>query len=175
MTENAARRAAELKLMIFDVDGILTDGRLYISEHGEAMKAFHVHDGHGLKMLQECGIGVGILSSRSSAIVSRRAAELGIDLVVQGAADKGAAFARILDQRGLAAGAAGFMGDDLVDLPVLTRCGFAATVPEAPSAVRNRAHYVSAVGGGRGAARDVCEFVLRAQGRLEAAVARHLS
>jgi len=175
MTESAVRRAGDIQLMIFDVDGILTDGRLYISEQGEAMKAFHVHDGHGLKMLQEYGIGVGILSSRSSAIVTRRAAELGIDLVLQGAADKGAAFARILQERRLAAGAVGFMGDDLVDLPVLTRCGFAATVPEAPVAVRNRAHYVSVAAGGCGAARDVCEFILRAQGRLEDAVSRYLA
>ena len=175
MTESAVRRAGDIQLMIFDVDGILTDGRLYISEQGEAMKAFHVHDGHGLKMLQEYGIGVGILSSRSSAIVTRRAAELGIDLVLQGAADKGAAFARILQERRLAAGAVGFMGDDLVDLPVLTRCGFAATVPEAPVAVRTRAHYVSVAAGGCGAAREVCEFILRAQGRLEDAVSRYLA
>lgn len=174
MSENAARRAAGLKLMIFDVDGILTDGSLYISEHGETMKAFHVHDGQGMKMLRDSGIGVGLLSSRSSAIVSRRAAELGIDLVIQGAENKGGAFTRILEQRRLAAEAVGFMGDDLVDLPVLMRCGFAATVPEAPSAVRNRAHYVSGVAGGRGAARDVCDFVLRSQGRLEDAIAQYL-
>lgn len=175
MTQDAANRAAAIKLMIFDVDGVLTDGTLYISEHGEAMKAFHVHDGHGIKMLQECGIRVGILSARSSPIVSRRAGELGISLVVQGAGDKGSAFAGILEQTGLGPAETGFMGDDLVDLPVLTRCGFAATVPDAPGIVRNRAHYVSAIRGGKGAARDVCEFILRARGGLEAAFARYLS
>ena len=175
MTQDAANRAAAVRLMIFDVDGILTDGRLYIAEHGEAMKAFHVHDGHGLKMLQDCGIRVGILSSRASPIVSRRAYELGIDLVVQGAHDKGSAFASILTDSGLQAHQVGFMGDDLVDLPVLTRCGFAATVPEAPGIVRERAHYVSSAHGGQGAAREASEFILRAQGRIEDAIARYLA
>lgn len=175
MTQDAANRAATVRLMIFDVDGILTDGRLYIAEHGEAMKAFHVHDGHGLKMLQECGVRVGILSSRASTIVTRRASELGIELVVQGAHDKGVAFAGMLESSGLRASETGFMGDDLVDLPVLTRCGFAATVPDAPGIVRNHAHYVSSARGGHGAARELSEFILRAQGRLDSAIARYLT
>ncbi len=175
MTQDAANRAATIRLMIFDVDGVLTDGRLYIAQHGEAMKAFHVHDGHGLKMLQECGVRVGILSSRDSPIVSRRASELGIELVVQGSHDKGVAFEQILKRVDLKATEVGFMGDDLVDLPVLTRCGFAATVPDAPGIVRDRAHYVSSARGGHGAARDVSEFILRAQGRIEDAIARYLT
>ena len=174
MTQDAANRAASIRLMIFDVDGILTDGRLYISDQGEAMKAFHVHDGHGLKMLQDAGIRVGILSSRASPIVSRRASELGVELVVQGAHDKGAAFATILKDNSLKPFDAGFMGDDLVDLPVLTRCGFAATVPDAPGIVRERSHYVSSSRGGQGAVREVSEFILRAQGRIEDAIARYL-
>jgi len=161
--------------MVFDVDGVLTDGALYFTEGGGETKVFHVRDGHGLKMLQESGVQAAILSGRRSAAVEARAAELGIKIVEQGSSDKGAAFDRLLSRLGVAPSAAGYMGDDLPDLPVLTRCGFAASVPDAPQAVRGAAHYVARAGGGRGAAREVCEFIMQAQRTFSDAAGRQLA
>jgi len=167
-------RARRVRLMLFDVDGILTDGTLYLGESGEIFKAFNALDGHGMKMLAESGIEVGLLSSRQSRIVALRAAELGIGLVRQGASDKATEFAAILAERGIDAAQAGFMGDDVLDLPVLLNCGFAASVPGAPDSVKSRVHYVATAGGGHGAVREVCEFLLRAQDKFDAAMARYL-
>jgi len=167
-------RVRRLRLMIFDVDGVLTDGTLYLGEAGVEMKAFHVRDGHGLKMLRESGVAVAILSARRSRAVDLRAAELGIELVEQGAADKGAAFERLVSRLRLPPADTGYMGDDVVDLPVFARCGFAASVPEAPELVRERAHHVTRAAGGRGAAREICELIMRAQSTLERSIARSL-
>ncbi len=175
MREDVLERMRRLRLMIFDVDGVLTDGTLYFSETGAELKAFNARDGHGLKMLRESGVDVAILSARRSRAVEVRAAELGITLVEQGAADKGAAFERLVSRAGTSAAAAGYMGDDVVDLPVLARCGFAAAVPEAPDIVRERVHHVTRASGGRGAAREVCELIMRAQDTLERAIARELT
>ena len=175
MGANAAERARGIKLMIFDVDGVLTDGRLYLSDSGEEMKAFNTRDGQGIKLLREAGIAVGMITARSSRVVERRARELGIELLCQGAADKASVFAELLSGQNLNASEAGYMGDDLADLPVLIRCGFAASVPSAPEAVRSRAHYVARAAGGEGAAREVCEFILRAQNALERAIAGYLA
>ena len=156
--------------MIFDVDGVLTDGTLLYGPKGEALKAFSAHDGHGLKMLAASGVACALLSGRRSAAVAHRAAELGIELVLQGVEDKLAATQKLdfpLDQ-------IGFMGDELVDLPVLTRCGFACAPREAPEAVRSRVHYVARASAGRGAAREVCELVMRAQSTLEPALRGYL-
>lgn len=172
---NATERARRIKLMIFDVDGILTDGRLYLSDNGEEMKAFNTRDGQGIKLLRDSGITVGIITARRSRVVEHRARELGIGLLRQGASDKAGAFAEMLASGGLTAPEVGYMGDDLGDLPVLLRCGFAATVASAPEAVRLRAHYVARAGGGEGAAREVCEFILNAQGAMERAVAAYLA
>ena len=174
MSPDAKERARAIRIMVFDVDGVMTDGRLYFSNSGEEMKAFHTLDGQGLKMLRESGVEIAILTARQSRVVARRAAELGITHVRQGAADKRAGFADILADCGLQAANAGYIGDDLVDLPVLTRCAFAASVPEAPEAIRSRVHYITSAAGGHGAAREVCEFILRAQGRFEQALARYL-
>ncbi len=173
MSADAEERAGRLKLMIFDVDGVLTDGTLYLADSGEEIKGFNVRDGHGMKMLQDSGVAVAIITARRSRVVELRARDLGIELLHQGAHDKAAAFSQILSGLRLEEGAAGYMGDDLADLPVLERCGFAATVPEAPEAVRIRAHYVARLGGGRGAAREVCELVMRAQGTLERAIGEY--
>jgi 3-deoxy-D-manno-octulosonate 8-phosphate phosphatase (KDO 8-P phosphatase) len=172
---DALARAKRLRLMIFDVDGVLTDGALYMPEGGGEIKVFHVRDGHGLKMLQESGVQAAILSGRRSPVVEARAAELGIKIVEQGSADKGAAFDRLLSRLGVAASAAGYMGDDFPDLPVLSRCGFAASVSDAPQAVRRRAHYVARAAAGRGAAREVCEFIMQAQRTFAAAAGRGLA
>ena len=172
---NAAERARGVKLMIFDVDGVLTDGRLYLSDNGEEMKAFSTRDGQGIKLLREAGIAVGVITARSSRVVERRARELGIELLRQGASDKAGVLAELLSGQNLQASEAGYMGDDLADLPVLMRCGFAATVQSAPEVVRTRVHYVARAAGGEGAAREVCEFILRAQNALEQAIARYLA
>ena len=170
----AMELARHICLMLFDVDGILTDGTLYLGESGEVMKAFNALDGHGLKMLAESGVEVGLLSSRRSKIVAMRAAELGIDLVCQGAADKSVEFLKMLNSRGLSPAQAGYMGDDVLDLPVLIRCGFAASVSGAPESVRSRVHFVPEAPGGRGAVREVCDFILRAQGKYDASMMQYL-
>lgn len=172
--EGALRRAKALKLMIFDVDGVMTDGTLYYSERGEELKAFNIHDGHGIKMLKQYGVEVALITARRSRAVALRAANLGIAHLYQGVEDKRGAYAALLEQLGLAAGQSGYMGDDLLDLPLITRCGFAATVAAAPEAVRKRVHYIARAGGGHGAVREVCEFILRAQGMLERAIGAHL-
>ena len=173
--KSAAARAKKLQLMLFDVDGVLTDGMLYLGESGELMKAFNAQDGHGLKMLAESGVEVGILSSRRSPIVAARARELGITLLLQGEPEKGKAFAKLLAERDLTPDVVGFMGDDVLDLPVLIRCGFAASVPAAPALVKANAHWVAKSAGGAGAAREVCEFIMRAQKRFDAAMRRYLA
>jgi 3-deoxy-D-manno-octulosonate 8-phosphate phosphatase (KDO 8-P phosphatase) len=160
--------------MVFDVDGVLTDGTLWYGDAGEALKAFHALDGHGIKMLAASGVACALLSGRRSAAVTARAAELAISDVLQGIDDKLAAFADLLRKRNLRPEESGFMGDELVDLPVLTRCGFAAAPREAPEAVRSRVHYVAAAPAGRGAAREVCELLMRAQGTLERAIEGYL-
>jgi 3-deoxy-D-manno-octulosonate 8-phosphate phosphatase (KDO 8-P phosphatase) len=161
--------------MLFDVDGVLTDGKLWYGPAGETFKVFHVLDGHGIKMLLQAGTAVALLSGRRSDAVAARAAELGIAHVLQGIEDKQAAFEALAAQLGVAADEAGFMGDEVVDLPVLRRCGFACAPAQAHELVRAHAHYVARAPAGGGAAREVCEFVLRAQGRLDAAFARHLA
>jgi 3-deoxy-D-manno-octulosonate 8-phosphate phosphatase (KDO 8-P phosphatase) len=175
LSPDVIERMRQVRLMLFDVDGILTDGTLYIGQTGELMKGFHVRDGLGLKLLAEAGVEVGLLSSRRSGIVEMRAAELDIALVRQGEGDKAIAFEAMLRDRNLTAAATGYMGDDFQDLPVLTRCGFAATVPEAPAAVREKAHLVTTAGGGRGAVRELCELILTARGMLASSVARYLA
>jgi 3-deoxy-D-manno-octulosonate 8-phosphate phosphatase (KDO 8-P phosphatase) len=172
--EGALKRAKDLKLMIFDVDGVMTDGMLYYSERGEELKAFDIQDGHGIKMLKQYGVEVALITARSTRAVELRAANLGIAHLYQGVEDKRGAYAALLAQLGLAAEQSGYMGDDLLDLPLLTRCGFAATVPAAPEALKSRAHYVTRSGGGHGAVREVCELILRAQGALERAINAHL-
>jgi 3-deoxy-D-manno-octulosonate 8-phosphate phosphatase (KDO 8-P phosphatase) len=175
MSGDLLERMRRLKLMIFDVDGILTDGTLYVGEAGAELKAFNAKDGHGIKMLRESGVEVAILSARRSRAVDARASELGLTLVEQGAGDKGRALDGLLARARVAAEAAGYMGDDLPDLPVFARCGFAASVPEAPEPVKARAHVITRASGGRGAVREVCELIMRAQDTLDRAIARQLA
>jgi len=161
--------------MLFDVDGVLTDGKLWYGAAGEAFKAFHALDGHGIKLLIETGTAVGLLSGRRSEAVTARAAELGIAHVLQGIDDKKAAFEALAARLVMPAAEIGFMGDEVVDLPVLRRCGFACAPAQAHELVRANAHYVTRAPAGVGAAREACEFVLRSQGRLDAALARYLA
>jgi 3-deoxy-D-manno-octulosonate 8-phosphate phosphatase (KDO 8-P phosphatase) len=171
----ALERTRSLRLMAFDVDGVLTDGALYLTDGGEEMKSFHTLDGLGLKLLAGAGIELALITGRTSRVVAKRATELGIRHLFQGADDKLAVLEGLRGQLGLAFDACGYMGDDLPDLPLLVRCGFAATVPDAPEAVRARAHYVSRRPGGRGAVREVCEVILAARGALDGAVGRYLA
>jgi 3-deoxy-D-manno-octulosonate 8-phosphate phosphatase (KDO 8-P phosphatase) len=161
--------------MLFDVDGVLTDGRLWYGPSGEALKAFSALDGHGLKLLGDCGITVALLSGRASPAVAHRAAELGIAHLLQGLDEKLPAFEALAARLGVSVSEAGYMGDEVVDLPVLRRCGFACAPREAHELVLRSAHYVARAAAGRGAVREVCEYVMRAQGRLDAALAKYLA
>ena len=172
---DAAARSKRVRVAAFDVDGVLTDGSLYYSDGGEEFKAFNVQDGHGLRMLQESGVAIAIITSRTSKLVANRARNLGIEHLYQGVENKREAMDALLQQLGLEWSATSFMGDDVIDLPVLRRCGFAVAVPEAPALVRHHAHYVTRASGGRGAVREMAEFVMHAQGTLETALARYLA
>jgi 3-deoxy-D-manno-octulosonate 8-phosphate phosphatase (KDO 8-P phosphatase) len=172
---SSVERAKRLKLMIFDVDGVLTDGGLRYGSEGELIKTFNVLDGHGIKQLQNSGVRTAIISARQSTIVARRAADLGITILLQGVHDKKSAFEQTVHDLGYAYEACGFMGDDVIDLPVMTRVGFAISVPNGHPEVRSRAHYVSQAPGGHGAVREVCDFILRAQGNYESALAPYLA
>ena len=168
-------RAAQVRLMIFDVDGVLTDGALHFGADGEVIKSFNVLDGHGIKMLQQSGVATAIISARQSAIVMRRATDLGVRHVQQGVHDKRAAFEQLMAQCALEAQACGFIGDDVIDLPILSRVGFSASVPNGHPEVRSRVHYVTQQRGGNGAVRELCDLILRAQGNYETALAPYLA
>ena len=173
LASDALARARRVRLVIFDVDGVLTDGRLWYGPNGEELKAFHAFDGNGVKLLLAAGLKAAILSGRRSPAVAERAKELGIEHVVQGADDKKSAFRSLVRRLNIKAQAAAYMGDDVVDLGVLLRCGFACAPHEAPEEVRRRVHYVASASAGHGAAREVCEFILEAQGKLGRVLARY--
>jgi 3-deoxy-D-manno-octulosonate 8-phosphate phosphatase (KDO 8-P phosphatase) len=163
-----AKRARGVRLAVFDVDGVFTDGTLWIGMDGrEQLKAFNILDGLGVKLLHAAGIGTAIITGRSSAAVAKRARELDIGDVIQGAGDKAKAFERLLRKHGLEASACAYMGDDLPDLAVMKRCGLAAAPQNAVAAVKRAAHVVTQAAGGRGAVRELCERLLEAQGRAD--------
>jgi 3-deoxy-D-manno-octulosonate 8-phosphate phosphatase (KDO 8-P phosphatase) len=156
-------RLARVELMFFDVDGVMTDGRLHFGAAGEALKVFHVHDGAGIKALAGAGIATAVISGRESPIVLRRCAELGIRHVAQGIADKNTAFDALRFELGKTVDVCGFMGDDLIDLPVMRRVAFAASVPNAADGVADCAHWISRRAGGAGAVREVCDLLIAAR------------
>jgi 3-deoxy-D-manno-octulosonate 8-phosphate phosphatase (KDO 8-P phosphatase) len=157
-------RARRIRLLVLDVDGVLTDGRLYISAAGEELKVFHVRDGSGLVAAQRAGIAVAIISGRDSAAVIRRAAELGIRHVRQGVSDKGVELDRLLTELGVAAEDAACVGDDTPDLPLLRRAGLAVAVADAHPTLREAAHWTTHCRGGQGAVREVCDLLLSTRG-----------
>lgn len=167
----ATERASRVKLMIFDVDGVLTDGGLLFTAEGDTMKGFHSMDGHGMKLLRQAGIDTAIITGRKSGIVAVRAKEMNVTHVYQGVQDKPAAFADLLQQTGLTAEECGYMGDDWVDLAVMLKVGFAAAPANSHPEVIARAHWVSEARGGHGAAREVVDTLLRAQHKYEALLA----
>ncbi|MBL8521173.1 MAG: HAD hydrolase family protein [Betaproteobacteria bacterium] len=171
MTGNILARAADTELAVFDVDGVLTDGSLHYGPGGEETKVFNTLDGHGIKMLQAAGVIVAIISGRESKALGKRAGDLGIHHVFMGVADKGVKFQTLLDDVGLAAERCAGIGDDVVDLPFLSRCGFAVAVPEAPAYLKAQVHYVTQARAGRGAAREFCDILLHAKGKLAQLVA----
>ena len=166
-------KVRKVRLMAFDIDGVMTDGRLYFSPNGDEMKTFFSRDGLGLKMLAKSGVKLAIITGRDSPIVTRRAENLGIALVMQGIEDKRAAMTELLEREGLDFAHAGYMGDDVVDLGVMAACGFSATVPDCHVSVRQIADYVSCAAAGAGAVRDVCELLLQAQGNWEKTLAAY--
>ena len=167
-------RAKKIKLLLLDVDGILTDGKLYFSNSGDEIKAFNILDGHGIKMLQESGVKVGIVTGRESDLVAKRALDLGITIVVQGSKNKGATVDEIRSQQSLNWEQVAFMGDDYPDLSAMVRCGLALTVSNGHRAVAARAHWQSKNNGGDGAVREACDMILQAQGSYEAALDKYL-
>ncbi len=174
MTPDLRARARSIQLLILDVDGVLTNGRLYYGANGDELKAFHIRDGLGLKMLRTTGIEVAIVTGRISRAVELRAENLGVPYLFQGVSNKLSVFEQLLKRLNLTPDAAAAMGDDLPDLPVLRRCGLAACVPEAPTLVRKHSHYIAETPGGAGAVRELCELLMAAQGTLEASMQEYL-
>jgi 3-deoxy-D-manno-octulosonate 8-phosphate phosphatase (KDO 8-P phosphatase) len=167
-------RIKPLRLIAFDVDGVLTDGGLYLSDSGEEFKRFNSLDGHGLKMLKASGVELAIITGRTSHCVELRAKNLGITRLYQGVENKYAALQSLLSDLNLPPESAAFMGDDVIDLPAMRNVGVSFSVPDAPQCVRDRADYVSQRAGGHGAVREVCELIMSAQGTLEAQLAPYL-
>ena len=163
VTQQLLDKARAIQCLILDVDGILTDGRLYYSDQGETLKTFHVHDGQGIKNLQNAGISVAIISSRNSQMVAKRAEELGIHTVFQGIHDKLSAFKELQNSIALPSTHYAYMGDDLVDLPVMQEVGLSFTVPNAIAAVKKAADWTTEQPGGFGAVREVADFILESQ------------
>jgi 3-deoxy-D-manno-octulosonate 8-phosphate phosphatase (KDO 8-P phosphatase) len=164
---------SKIRLLLLDVDGVLTDGRIVIDNNGVETKAFNVRDGHGLKLLQRSGIQVGIITGRRSEVVTVRARELGIELVYQGVRDKLVPYRELLAQLQLHDEQVAYVGDDIVDLPILRRVGFAATVADAIDDVKPLVHYVTQRAGGDGAVREICDLFLKQTGRWPEVTARY--
>jgi len=165
----ALEKARQVRLLVLDVDGVLSDGSLHYTDSGEETKAFFTPDGLGIKLLQRSGIEVAIITGRSSAIVERRARELGIERIVQGRDDKLAALREVLADIGLDLSEAAYMGDDLQDLAAIQACALGMTVADGDEFVASHADWRSQRPGGRGAVREACEFILQAQDKLEGA------
>ncbi|MCG5500673.1 KdsC family phosphatase [Ectothiorhodospira lacustris] len=174
MTDTLTERARRVRFVIFDVDGVLTDGSLFLDDDGRQYKAFNSKDGQGMRMLADSGVQVGILTGRRSGVVEHRMQDLGIRLVVQGRRDKLEALDGLLTDAGVSAEETAYVGDDVVDLPVMRRVALAIAVADAHALVREHAHYVTRQPGGRGAAREACEFIMEAQGTLQAALTTYL-
>lgn len=166
-------RARPLKLLLLDVDGVLTDGSIIYTPDGQEIKAFSTRDGLGLRLVQKAGLQVGLITARSSEVVQRRADNLGISLVYQGAGRKLEVYRRILAEQGLTPEQTAYVGDDWLDLPILTRAGLAVAVADAAPEVREVAHYVTEQPGGRGAVREVCDLIVEARGQHAALLAEY--
>lgn len=167
-------KLTKIRLLLLDVDGVLTDGKLYFSEDGQELKSFHTLDGHGIKMLRKSGVEVGIITGRSSGLVAKRAADLGITLLIQGREDKFVAMQELLKEFPCELDHIAFMGDDYPDLTVMTQVGLAFCVPNAAPAVCEIAHWQSERQGGCGAVREACDMIMLAQDTYQFALNQYL-
>ncbi|MCK5825635.1 MAG: HAD-IIIA family hydrolase [Desulfuromusa sp.] len=167
------KQLAKIKLLLLDVDGVLTDGRIIYDSQGNELKAFDVKDGHGLKMVQRAGIRVGIVTGRNSIVVSRRAQELGIEILYQGALRKLEPYLEILSEQNLLDEQVAYVGDDIIDLPILQRVGFSATVADAIPDLFPYVDYIATRPGGGGAVREICDLLLRASGQWDEITKRY--
>lgn len=173
-TVPASERAKKIKLAILDVDGVLTDGSFMIGDDGQQYKAFYTKDGQGLRMMQDSGITVGIITGRNSNVVALRMKELGVEHVYQGQRDKVGAFEDMIAKAGVSKDEVAYVGDDVIDLPVMRRVGLSIAVRDAEPIVKQYAHWITPREGGRGAVRDVCEFIMQQQDTLNAALKKYL-
>lgn len=173
LTQEVRERIEGVKILILDVDGVLTDGRLFYHDDGTETKAFDVRDGHGIKMIQRAGVEVALISGRATPSVEKRARDLGIAAVFQNIKDKVPVFESILEERGLSPEEAAFVGDDVVDIPVMSRVGFSVAVAGGSEHVVPAAHYVTLAPGGRGAVREVTELIIAVQGKWEDILGRY--
>jgi 3-deoxy-D-manno-octulosonate 8-phosphate phosphatase (KDO 8-P phosphatase) len=174
ITAQIEQRAARVKLLLMDCDGVLTDGRITLLENGDEEKSFHTRDGHGLVLLHRAGLQSGIISGRTSSLVERRARDLGIAYVRQGTWDKIKDFREVLAEAGVAEIDVAYVGDDVTDIPLMLRCGFGVAVSDATADTRAAAHYTTSLPGGFGAVREVCELILKAQGRWPELMQRYV-
>ena len=165
-------RAKKIKLVIFDVDGVMTDGGLTIGDDGQEYKTFNTQDGLGMKLLKASGVQMAIITGRTSNVVKQRSESTGVAHFYQGVEDKLEAFNDLLQKLNLKADEVAFMGDDVVDAPAMLRCGLALTVPSAHRLLKPHAHYITQAPAGRGAVREVCELIMQAQGTFDAQMAQ---
>ena len=172
--DDTRARASRLKLMAFDVDGVLSEGSLFYTDEGIEMKAFSSLDGLGMHMLQDAGITVAIITGRKARCVELRMQNLGIEILYQGITDKLKTLHELLGKLGISADEAGYMGDDIVDIRIMDACGFSASPADCEERVKPYARMLSSKIGGRGAVREVCEFILESQGKLDDALAPYL-
>jgi 3-deoxy-D-manno-octulosonate 8-phosphate phosphatase (KDO 8-P phosphatase) len=173
MEKNIKAKLKKITMLILDVDGVMTDGRIVMDDSGHEWKFFDVRDGHGLKIIQRYGITIVFLTGRKSTVVLQRAKDLGISDVYQGALNKKEVFGKILAKHHLPASAVAFLGDDIVDIPVLKQVGFSAAVADALDVVKKSVDYVTRCSGGRGAVRELCELILQAQGKWPEIAAKY--
>lgn len=166
-------RAKQIKLMIFDVDGVLTDGSIIMGDNGEEYKAFHSRDGHGMRLLQYTGVEIAIITGRTSNVVEHRMANLGVKYVFQGQKVKLPAFEELIKQLKLKPEQCAYVGDDWVDIAIMKRVGLSIAVQDADDLVKQHAHWVTPAKGGKGAARQVCELIMEGQGTLQDQIERH--
>ncbi len=174
ITSEILAKAKNLKLLILDVDGVLTDGRLFFDQEGNEYKCFHARDGHGIKLLRQSGVEVAVISGRKSKTVELRMKNLGIELVYQGHEHKLGAFNEIIEKLGINPEQAAHMGDDLLDLPIMSRVGLAIAVNDANFAVKERADWCTSTLGGLGAVREVCDLIMQAQGTFDSILDAYL-
>jgi 3-deoxy-D-manno-octulosonate 8-phosphate phosphatase (KDO 8-P phosphatase) len=168
VSDEVKARAKKIKVVVFDVDGVMTNGGLTIGDDGQEYKTFNTQDGLGMKLLKKSGVQMAIITGRTSKVVTKRAETTGVAHFYQGVEDKLVAFNDLIKQLNVTPEETAFMGDDVVDMPPMLRCGLSISVPAAPDAVKERAHYVTTRHGGSGAVREVCELIMQAQGTFDA-------